>query len=117
MQLRVYNFYRLNDVRQASYVGPLTANQILGLDTVDFEINMTKLLLAKDVFNRIDYVIGGRVYLEAAVGSLLRYSGFDSIPTTSTFLDFYDAAPTDNQKNDGPAFLGLYVGLGSLLLV
>lgn len=69
----------------------------------------------------VNFLTGGRVYIEAALGSLLYDGGLVGIPVVPTFLDFFDLPKATGTNGSGENAEQLsawvYVGIGLAILV
>jgi hypothetical protein len=111
VEFRVFNFYQFNDVSQTAYYGPLLPDEMTGNRTIRFSVNPVALRAAKA--KMVDYMTGGRVYIEVTVGSLVYGSGLDGMPVFPTFLDFFDLPKSAGNAISGSTIsVWVYVGAG-----
>ncbi|KAI3652038.1 hypothetical protein MP228_003341 [Amoeboaphelidium protococcarum] len=95
LTLKVFNFYQLTDNRAVQRVKLRAADLVANsTSTLQFSVNVSALNALKDAHKQIDYLTGGRLYLEVSIASvLISDSDLVNRPVANTFLDFYDLPP------------------------
>ena len=112
---KVFNFYRLSDGTFETVSPRLSASYLLGQKDIEVNIDLAKLVAARDKATMTEYALGGRVYFEMSLFSLS--TGLSQLPFFPTYITIKDGElprPIDLSPSSST---GTYIGIAVAILV